>query len=502
MKNDTEGVAKNLVERCKHFVDSALVSFTDRYSNTPLLIDGLNPETGEPKRWEDHVLSNFACHQNFLRTTVALSTITGDPTYRDWARGLVRYALSMLQDPASGMLYWGGHSSWDLAKGKPMIGNHELKCVYPYYTFMYEVDPERTRLAIEGFWNKHVRNWSNLLFNRHGEYEEWDMASPWKHEYEGGPTPIIENDLLSFINTGSDLIYAASILSEFDDDPEPLLWARRLAGRYEDIRNPDTGLAGYQFNHREPCRVRISFKRPLGDRGDVNETTVITNGVIRTRYGRAALTLLNLCEGLEGPAAEEFLDIVVSDLTSLAKYSYDEEDHSFSPLLTSGEKLEPKDCLEGVGYCSPRKLQKVSADGLMFCAYARAYRITGNELFLEMVTSISEGLGDPYESEAPPEKTRLNDPCIVFGLLELYRATDDRAFLSTAAGIAQRVAKTGFSDGLLVPDREGWATIDSHLPLSLIHVAAAIRGQKDDLPVFYPGYGNFDPKVIIALRGS
>jgi len=504
MKSSTKEIAEKLVEATKRFVDSALGRFTDRYGGTPLLMDGLNLDTGEPKKWEDHVLSNFARQQNFLRTTQALGTITGDPSYRDWAVGTVRYGLSVLQDSASKMLYWGGHSSWDLAEAKPLVGNHELKCVYPYYHLLHEVDPEATRLAVEGFWNRHVRDWSNLLFNRHGEYEDWDMAFPWEHEYDGGPTPIIDNDLLSFINTGSDLIFAASILSKLEDDPEPLLWARRLAQRYDDIRNPDTGLAGYQFNHREPCRVRESFKRPLADREDVNETTVITNGVIRTRYGKVALTLLNLYEELEGLAGREFLDIVISDLTSLAEYSYDEGDHSFRPLLTSGESLEPKDCYEGVGYCSPRKLQKVPADGLMFCAYAKAYRITGNDHFWEVIASISDGLGmrDPSEIANSSERPQLSDPYLLFGLLELYRATDERVFLSLATEIAHGMSKAGFSAGLLVPDKEGWTTIDSHLPLSLLSVAAAVRGQIGRLPVFYPGFGNFDPKVIIALRRS
>ena len=35
--------------------------------------------------------------------------------------------------------------------------------------------------------------------------------------------------------------------------------------------------------------MRLSFKPPFDQRADVNETTVVTNKVIRTRYGRAAV---------------------------------------------------------------------------------------------------------------------------------------------------------------------------------------------------------------------
>ena len=71
---------------------------------------------------------------------------------------------------------------------------------------------------------------------------------------------------LSFINTGSDLVYAAAELFRLHGEERALGWAGNLVSRYVQIRHPRTGLGAYQFNHREPCRVRESFKPPLGDR--------------------------------------------------------------------------------------------------------------------------------------------------------------------------------------------------------------------------------------------
>ncbi len=501
--------ADNVVERCR-----------DGYGEkeTPLLADGINLETGVPVKWEKHILSNLACQQNFLRTLDGLTAITGETKYRKQADEWIEYALNVLQDKASGMLYWGGHTSYDILEDRPLVGNHELKCVYPYYQYLYKVDPDATQFAIEGFWHKHIRSWSNLLFNRHGEYRDWDRTTAWEHKYEGSPLPIVDNAMLSFINTGSDLIYAGALLFKLSHNRKPLLWAKRLLKRYDEIRNETTGLGGYQFNHREPCRVRISFKKPLSEREDVNETTVITSGVMQTRYGRAALTWLNLFEELGVSDGQDFLDMVVKDLTALGKHSYDENDRSFSPILIDGMKLSPEDCMEGVGYCSPRSLEKVKANGLMFFTYAKAYRLTGDRFFWQMVRSLAQGMGwgelgdendsQPSDSQIDATISRMsssnqNGIFALFGLLELYKATDQKEYLGLAANLGNKLVEASFIDGFFMTSEvtaKGWSKINSYLPLALLHLTAAIEGKNIALPAFYPNSTAFDPKVIIARR--
>ena len=500
---------REFIYSVRAFVEEVLERCGDRYGRykTPLLADAIDLRSGEPRRWEGHPLSNLACQQNFLRILDGLSGITGEDRYRDRAREWIAYALKELQDPVSGMLYWGGHTTYDLLGDSPLIGNHELKCVYPYYPFLYHVDPDATRWFIEGFWNRHVKDWSTLLFNRHGEYAPWDRSAPWDHEYKGGPLPIIDNTCLSFINTGSDLIYSATMLFKLSGDERPLLWAKRLMSRYDEIRDGRTGLGGYQFNHREPCRVRISFKKPLSDRQDVNETTVITNGVIQTRYGRVAITLLNLFEELGSSDGGEFLDFVLEDLTALGRHSYDPSDHSFYPLLADGMRLLPSDCMEGVGYCSPRKLQKVHANGLIFLAYAKGYRLTGDSFLREMVAGLAEGMGWGDIFDEAVDQVNLTDMnlqngvCAIFGLLELYRATDEGKFLKMAADMGEGLMRRYHVNRFFTTgeeDRDGCTHINNALPLALLHLASEIDGIDADIPAFYPGSTSFNPKVIIA----
>ena len=279
-------------------------------------------------------------------------------------------------------------------------------------------------------------------------------------DFAGGRVPIVENKALSFINTGSDLIYAAAELHRLSGAGEPLQWARHLLSRYEDICHPETGLAGYQFNHREPCRVRASFVEPLGRRQDINEVTVLTSGTIKTRYGRAALTFMNILTALGDEAGAPFRDFVVRDLTALADHSWDEDSYSFSPILYDGTRISPEDAVEGVGYSPPSKLRRVPADGLMFLSYARAYRLTGVERFRQMAASLAAGMGwgdidDPVDfssdasssgdsSVSPPTvdpwaHSGQNDACSLLGLLELGDATGDAVYLETATSLGERL---------------------------------------------------------------
>jgi len=141
----------NYVDYVIQFADNVLERCKDKYGDkkSPLLTDGINLKTGEPIKWEKHILSNLARQQNFLRTVDGLTEITGEPKYREQADEWIGYGLNILQDPDSGMLYWGGHTSYDLLEERPLLGNHELKCVYPYYNYLYKVEPEATyRLSI------------------------------------------------------------------------------------------------------------------------------------------------------------------------------------------------------------------------------------------------------------------------------------------------------------------------------------------------------------------
>ena len=67
----------------KEFYTNVLKDGKSKSNPTPLLADGINILTKEPVEWifpngEKVKISNFANQQNFLRTLVSLSEVTGD----------------------------------------------------------------------------------------------------------------------------------------------------------------------------------------------------------------------------------------------------------------------------------------------------------------------------------------------------------------------------------------------------------------------------------------
>ncbi len=520
------GDPDNFLDSVETHIRAAIEHCGDRWGrNTGLLADGFSLRDGEPLRWEEAIVSDLSCQQNLLRALDGLAAVRGEDEWRDVAGEWIGSALTRLADAESGLLYWGGHSAWDLATDQPLRGNHELKCAYPFYDFLYRTDAAAVSGFVEALWHAHIWSWSSLLFNRHGEYEPWDRGTRWREgEFAGSQVPIIDNKALSFINTGSDLIYAASELYRLTGERAPYRWALDLLSCYESIRSPDTGLAGYQFNHGDPCRVRESFKGDLGRDPRVNETTVIGNYVIDIRYGRVAVTFLNIVEafahtgGLTADEAAPLVELTTRDLRALAAHSWSDEQGYFQPVLNDGTRLTPEHT-DDVGYCQPVKLRPVRPNGLLFLAYARAFRQTGEEEFRSMALRLGEVMGwgrlddsavdfgalDSITSSTADGRAHGGqyEVCVLEGVLDLYQATGDDNLLESATSMGQCLIDRQLVDGLFAAARQGpngAIGIDSSAPVSLIRLAAAIAGSDAEIPAFYPNFSQFDPKVIIARR--
>jgi pectate lyase len=156
------------LDAVREFADNVLKYGRDTYGpkHTPLFVDGLNIHTHEPVKWINPdgyrwVLSNLASQQTLLRTLDGLSTITGDPKYKQSAMDAIKHAFENLQAP-NGLFYWGHVAAYDAQADKVFGSLHDLKIHYPYYELMWQVDPSATKRFIEAFWSAHVVDWSNL----------------------------------------------------------------------------------------------------------------------------------------------------------------------------------------------------------------------------------------------------------------------------------------------------------------------------------------------------
>lgn len=499
-----ESRADRYVAAVRTFADTALGEGRDVYGpkHTPLFVDGLDVQTREPVKWEargqEWILANLAAQQNLWRTLDALTALTGQPQYREAAVAAARYGLANLQHP-NGLLHWGGHTSYDAAADQVVTeaGQHELKCDYPYYELFWQVDPQATRRLIEAAWNAHILDWATLDMNRHGSYKT-PFETPWGHEYRGGPV-FFQGRGLSFVNTGSDLFYAAAMLHKLDGRPEPLVWAKRMAGRYDQTRNPKTGLSGYQYSrYASGDRAEFQFGPEHGDRIREGTLLVPVEWSI-TKFARAGTCQLLLGE-LLGPEGKEFLEWGLEDLKAYAQYAYNPADNTFAAVVTDGAKLSPAD-VKRDGYYGPKgspKLAPQPAGPLFFRAYALAYRLCGDLVFWKTIRGIGQGngLGDlgpqPGSPAAGAAKPSCSDPAMIMGLLELRRKTGREQYLELACEVADRLLRERFRRGLFVegPDFE-FTRLDRSEPLALLHLAAALRGSPARLPTDWQGRPNF-----------
>ena len=191
-----------MIDAVTRFADTVVEHGRDRYGekHTPMFVDVLNVDTLEspeiPKglagvNGPGVVMSNFAYQQNLLRTLVALSRLSGEDKYRLEAEKATRHLFEHHIHKESGLFYWGVHTFLELEGDSVRhYGNnqHEVKSVYPFYEFLYEVDPEKTERFIKSMWLAHIEEWPLLTFNRHGAYRSYDPSKTWDHAWDNpGP---------------------------------------------------------------------------------------------------------------------------------------------------------------------------------------------------------------------------------------------------------------------------------------------------------------------------
>ena len=105
------------------------------------------------------------------------------------------------------------------------------------------------------------------------------------------------------------------------------------------------------------------------------------------------------------------------------------------------------------------------------------------------VIARANGLGDiGPQPDATGQTLVVNrvDPPVLFGYLELYRATRNAAFLDAARQVGDVILKTRFNHGLFVADNRQFASFNRIESLALLHLVAAIEDRPEVVPA-YPG---------------
>lgn len=510
------------------YADRVLEQGTDRWSGrqTPLLADGVHVDTGEPVVWkykgETYIISNLASQQNLFRVLTGLSHLTGDPKYKNAAKDSIRYHFDHLADK-SGLLRWGGHQFIDLATLQP-VGKfdsncHEFKHSYPFYELMWEVDSQATARFIRAMWNTHVNDWRVLDMNRHGRYGK-SMGKLWDNSFDD-PKPFFEADGLSFINAGSDLIYAAGLLYRLGGEEKAWIWGRRLAGMYVKARHPETGLGASQYSkprrraeppEEGPLRGRDTYSN-LGDRAEnqfgrqfgpvAREGWAVWSGSARTVYVGNAFMQLELAEAM-GEEGRELLEWTADGLEALARHAYLPESNAFRPLWADGTDLTGKKYGRTGYYGKEGTTWKPLAANMEFLmVYARAHHLSRREILWNTARQIARGLGIGDIGDAPGENVslKLDAPGDgykeIFTLLALYRAAPHAQYLQRARIVADRMIERHYIHGFFLPSaKHVHADFNRLEPLAILALDAVLRGKPELVPAHVGSrgfiHGRFD----------
>ena len=485
------------IEAVRRFADIVLEEGRDVYrdASTPMFVDGVNVDTREPVRWqyggESWICSNLASQQNLFRTLSALTNLTGDERYKQAAKDAIAWHFDHLTR-SCGLLQWGGHRFVDLATGN-IVGEqdtHELKWSFPYYDLMWEVNPEATERFIKAFWNTHILDWELLDMNRHGRYGR-EMGPLWDNAYVGGE-PFFPARGLTFLNTGSDLMYAGVALHKLNGDEGAATWALRLMRRYVDARNPFTGLGAYQYSQLDKNNDRAlrQFAPEFPGQVVLEGTMLHGSGI----YSYGGVSQLLMAEQL-GDRGHEMLGWVRDGLAAYAEHAYDPETNTLTPILTDGTRITDVH-INRVGYYSAGITRESRADSLLFYAYALGFRLTKDETLWNTARAIGRGngLGDlgvaPGTGVDVDFETNASDPQLLFGVLEVMRGAPHPDYRQLALRLGDAILENRFHDGFFLPSPEHVnANFDAIEPLALLTLEAYLRNTPEAAPAWPGGRG-------------
>jgi pectate lyase len=492
------GEGQRYVQAVCDFADSVLAHGTDMFGDkrTPLFVDGLHAQTLQPAtwQWQDQtwVVSNFASQQPLLRTLDGLTALTGEQKYRRAAEDAARYAVQHLTTP-NGLLYWGGHFAWDLQQDRP-VGQyadiHELKNHEPYFRLMWRVCPGETARLMEMIWAGHILDWSRLDYNRHASVTK-QVRAPWGHPFEQDldvPFPA-QGGNLSFVNVTPPLMHSGVMLAVLADNADALTWTRRLLYRWQQARDPKTGLSGGQLSYRKQDRAQeaLGHVHPT-----INEAKIVASYHQTNRYHDLPLAQMqNACILLEkgGRYAEvgrELIQWACEDLKAYARCSFDPNAGVFRALMTDGTPIQWQQAR--TGYYIPDSFAPCRPEGFILWGYALAYRLTSDPAHWQMVRRLARSLSLGEVGAAPQGERALRfdtgseDWRCIYALLELYRASQDRQFLRLASRVADNILKMQTSAGLFPRPGRHWARTGDEIPLALLHLAAALAGRSEQMP--------------------
>lgn len=504
----------------KEFYSNVLRDGKSKTNPTPLFADGINILTNSPVEWifpngEKVKISNFANQQNFLRTLVSLTEVTGDQKYKITAINTSKYFMDNFISENK-LFYWGGHRFLNLdtlATVGPQNKNqvHELKNLFPYYEFLYQINPEATKNYVIAFWNAHVEDWDTLDMGRHGNYNKKFNPNIFKEHLPKNivnprKLPVLpETKGLTFINAGSDLIYSAYILNSLSPDKDMLMWGKTVFTQYQLARNPKTGAPVYQFTspkRREwPPKNDKDTNSKFGDRafrqfgaefGDIaKEANALFKGNPKTIVVDNSLVLYDIYSKTKDP---DILNNAVDNLKNYYKIALNQENGSLKPVWNDGTDLTNYTLVRD-GYYG-KKGSILKSESIKSEEYAipliRWYSITKDQDLwntARIILNKNFDLGDIGTFDGKNillnMGTTNSSPYSIFLMIDLYKTTNNDKYIELARIVGNNLVTTKFKNGYFISEPNLLnAKIDSIEAFALVSLDAVLKGKDKNIPQY------------------
>ncbi|GMV91652.1 MAG: hypothetical protein AMXMBFR82_14300 [Candidatus Hydrogenedentota bacterium] len=441
---------KELYRSCvRSHADSMLEHGTDRYGHVqtplfmsiidiasessppdPLPLDGyIRAEERQHRRnpagsdlWED---------QPLLRTLYTLSELTGESRYADACDAYIQTYFERSRKE-NGLLAWGSHIYYDAYKDAPGgdgdgAGPHEILVLLPEWERMWRVTPDLFQQEVEGIWEWHVVDKETGLHNRHDD----------------------KSVGCDFAFSGGSFLQAFAFMYRKTGEPKYLDWAKTVAGRHWNARNPETNLA--------------PDAPSTGDRYDAHHCfTTVT--------GPHAAALLRAYELTNDPW---FRDVALAYVKAYLQYGWDNDARQWRAMLAlDGTPVMDQamddhyDLWKPVGYIDIWRTVMFSYEFPMIAAQTSiyAYELSGDPAALESAQHWAENI----RSNLPPQIGRRwkkelleclpeaeqtggtyaeNYGRAISFFLHLHYATGDTADLATATALADEAISKLYVNG-------------------------------------------------------
>ncbi|PWC11437.1 pectate lyase [Brenneria roseae subsp. americana] len=488
-----------------------------RTNPTPLLADGFDVLSHEPVVWQfpdGHraPISNFASQQNWLRTLCAMSAATGETSYQEQATLVSDYFLNHFVDKTSGLFYWGGHRFINLdtlasegPESKAQV--HELKHHLPYYTLLYRVNAEKTLNFLQGFWHAHVEDWNALDLGRHGDYTKTRDPDVFLHArrdvVDPAQWPVLPlTKGLTFVNAGTDLIYAAFKYAEYTGDKHAADWGKHLYRQYVLARNPETGMPVYQFSsplQREPVPEDDNQTQSwFGDRAqrqfgpEFGEIAREANVLFRDMRPLLIDNPLAMLDILHSQPDDEMLGWVISGLKNYYQYAYDVTSNTLRPMWNNGQDMTGyRFRRDGYYGKAGTELKPFALEGDYLLPLVRAYCLSGDEDLYALINTMLTRLNDEDIYD-------VASPMLLLAMIELAEHKQSEKWAENAWQLAEVLFEKHCHRGLFVRSAQHrYVRLDDPFPLALLTLIAACRNKLNAIPPFLTqgGYVHGDFRV-------